>query len=145
MDDDPATADGYVALLAAAAGGLQGQPVLVLGLGPVGRPRRGGCLPWAPPCTWPSPTTRAWAPRCRRACRCSPCRWQEGLQRCRLVFDACPAGDLIDAAQVGEHTVAAVPGMPSAFTAAAQQKLGARHLHEPLAVGVTLMVARALL
>ncbi len=37
VDDDPATADGYVTALAAAAGGLAGRPVLLLGLGPVGR------------------------------------------------------------------------------------------------------------
>ena len=37
VDDDPATAAGFVAALSAAAGGLAGRPVLVLGLGPVGR------------------------------------------------------------------------------------------------------------
>ena len=42
-------------------------------------------------------------------------------------------------------TIAAVPGMPSAFTAAAQEALGARHIHEPLAIGVAVMAVRALL
>jgi hypothetical protein len=42
-------------------------------------------------------------------------------------------------------TIAAVPGMPSAFTAAAQEALGVRHIHEPLAIGVAVMAARALL
>ena len=37
VDDDPATADGYVTALEAAAGGLYGRDVLLLGLGPVGR------------------------------------------------------------------------------------------------------------
>jgi hypothetical protein len=41
--------------------------------------------------------------------------------------------------------IAAAPGMPSAFTAAAQELLGARHIHEPLAIGVAVMAARALL
>ena len=40
IDDDLATADGYVTALEAAAEGLQGREVLVLGLGPVGT-RRG--------------------------------------------------------------------------------------------------------
>ena len=40
VDDDPATADGYVTALEAAAGGLEGREVLLLGLGPVG-PRGG--------------------------------------------------------------------------------------------------------
>ena len=37
VDDDHATADGYVTALEAAAGGLERREVLVLGLGPVGR------------------------------------------------------------------------------------------------------------
>jgi len=41
-------------------------------------------------------------------------------------------------------TVAAVPGLPSAFTPAAQTALGPRHIHEPLAIGVAVMAARAL-
>ena len=36
-DDDPCTANGYAAALDAAAGGVGGRPVLVMGLGPVGR------------------------------------------------------------------------------------------------------------
>ena len=41
-------------------------------------------------------------------------------------------------------TIAAVPGLPSAFTAEAQAVLGLRHIHEPLAIGVAVMAARAL-
>jgi hypothetical protein len=35
--------------------------------------------------------------------------------------------------------------MPSAFTAAAREAMGPRHIHEPLAIGVAVMAARALL
>ena len=145
LDDDPATADGYTALLAAAAGGLQGQPVLLLGLGPVGLAAARRLLALGAAVHVVEPNDARLGAALQAGLPLRPVSLEEGLQHCRLVFDACPAGDLIDAAQVGEHTVAAVPGMPSAFTAAAQQKLGARHLHEPLAVGVTLMMARALL
>ena len=68
-----------------------------------------------------------------------------GSARCDLVFDASPAAGIIDAADVRPETIAAVPGMPSAFTAAAQEALGVRHIHEPLAIGVAVMAARALL
>jgi len=34
--------------------------------------------------------------------------------------------------------------VPSAFTAEAQAALGLRHIHEPLAIGVAVMAARAL-
>jgi hypothetical protein len=36
-----------------------------------------------------------------------------------------------------------VPAVPSGFTAAAQAALGARHIHEPLAVGVAVMAVQA--
>jgi hypothetical protein len=68
-----------------------------------------------------------------------------GLRRCDLIFDACPAAGIIDAAHLRPETIAAVPGLPSAFTAAAQEALGVRHIHEPLAIGVAVMAARALL
>jgi hypothetical protein len=55
-----------------------------------------------------------------------------------------PAAGLMDAGHLGAGSIAAVPGIPSASTAAAQRKPGSRHIHEPLAVGVTVMAARAL-
>ena len=145
VDDDPATADGYVAALEAAAGGLEGREVLVLGLGPVGRAavRRlaahGAVVLVAEPDAERVEAARA------VGLTFETCALAEGLTRCDLVFDATPAADIIDAAAVREGMIAAVPGMPSAFTAAAQEVLGARHLHEPLAVGVAVMAARALL
>ena len=73
-----------------------------------------------------------------------PVALDEGLAHCDLIFDATPSGGFIDAADVSAGTIAAVPGLPSAFTAAAQAALGARHIHEPLAIGVAVMAARAL-
>ncbi len=69
----------------------------------------------------------------------------DGLARCDLVFDASPAADVIDAGDLRPGMIAAVPGMPSAFTEAAQEALGVFHMHEPLALGVAVMAARALL
>jgi hypothetical protein len=73
-----------------------------------------------------------------------PVTLADGLARCDLIFDATPSEGFIDAGDVSSITVAAVPGLPSAFTPAAQAVLGARHIHEPLAIGVAVMVARAL-
>ena len=61
-----------------------------------------------------------------------------------LYVDGKAAG-IIEAGDVGPRTIATVPGMPSAFTAAAREAMGARHIHEPLAIGVAVMAARALL
>ena len=145
VDDDQATADGYVTALEAAAGGLEGREVLLLGLGPVGRAAarrlaaRGAAVLVAEPdeervaaAAGRGPGVRGRRPRRRP-------------RRCDLVFDASPAAGIIDAADVRPATIAAVPGMPSAFTAAAQEALGVRHIHEPLAIGVAVMAARALL
>jgi pyrrolysine biosynthesis protein PylD len=144
IDDDPATADGYVTALEAAAGGLFGKPVLLLGLGPVGRAaarrlvRRGAKVEVVEPN----------ADRLQAALdvglHVRPTPLEEGLRRCDLIFDATPAPDVIDLADVSDRTIAAVPGIPSGFTAAAREAMGARHIHEPLAVGVAVMAARAL-
>jgi len=59
--------------------------------------------------------------------------------------DASPAAAIINTDDLLPGTIAAVPGLPSAFTPAAQAALGARHIHEPLAIGVAVMAVRAVL
>lgn len=145
VDNDQATADGYVTALDAAAGAIQGREVLVLGLGPVGRAAvrrlsaRGANALVAEPDAERVETARDVGLPFEEVTLAA------GLARCHLVFDASPAAGVIDAADLLPGTVAAVPGMPSAFTPAAQEVLGVSHLHEPLAVGVAVMAARALL
>jgi 3-methylornithyl-N6-L-lysine dehydrogenase len=144
-DDDPATADGYVTALEAAAGGLEGREVLVLGLGPVGRAavRRleaRGAVVWVA-----EPDEERVEAAHAVGLTFSVVSLADGVTRCDLVFDASPAADVIGADQIRPGTLAAVPGMPSAFTEAAQELLGARHIHEPLAIGVAVMAVRALL
>ena len=144
VDDDPATADGYVTLLDAAAGGLMDRPVLLLGLGPVGLAASRRLLKSGAEVCVVEPDEARLRAATDAQLPLRPVTLREGLERCRLVFDACPAADLIDVEQVGPDTIAAVPGIPSAFTEAARAELGGRHIHEPLAVGVTVMAARAL-
>jgi 3-methylornithyl-N6-L-lysine dehydrogenase len=145
VDDDPATADGFVTALEAAAGGLAGREVLVLGLGPVGRAAvrrleaRSATVLVSEPDEDRVEAARA------VGLTFSVVPLADGLARCDLVFDATPAADMIDVADMRPGTIAAVPGMPSAFTATAQELLGVRHIHEPLAIGVAVMAARALL
>jgi pyrrolysine biosynthesis protein PylD len=145
VDDDPATADGYVTALDAAARGLLERRVLLLGLGPVGRAaarrliRRGAAVLVA------EPDEERVAAALEVGLRIEHVDLAEGLERCDLIVDASTAEGIIDAGDVGPETIAAVPGLPSAFTPAAQEALGARHIHEPLAIGVAVMAARALL
>jgi len=145
IDDDPATADGYVTALEAAAGGLLGRRVLLLGLGPVGRAAARRLVSRGAIVEVVEPDSVRLRGALEDGLKISPVELADGLARCALIFDATPAAGIIDAGDVGAETIAAVPGMPSAFTAGAREILGARHIHEPLAVGVAVMAARALL
>jgi len=144
VDDDPATAHGYVTALEAAAGGLAGRQVLLLGLGPVGRAAAGRLLARGVRLSVVEPDGERAALAAARGLAFERVELDEGLRSIDLVFDATPAPAVIDEAQVGPRTIAAVPGVPSAFTLAAQARLGVRHMHEPLAIGVAVMAARAL-
>jgi pyrrolysine biosynthesis protein PylD len=145
VDDDPATADGYVTALEAAAGGLERREVLVLGLGPVGRAAVRRLASRGAKVLVAEPDTERIAAARDVGLGFEVVELADGIARCDLVFDATPAAGIIGAADVREGTIAAVPGMPSAFTEAAQEILGVRHIHEPLAIGVAVMAARALL
>jgi pyrrolysine biosynthesis protein PylD len=144
IDDDPATADGYVTALEAAAGGLLSRHVLLLGLGPVGRAAARRLVSRGAAVEVVEPDEARLRAALDVGLKLQPVELAQGLSRCDLIFDATPAGGFIDAADVTPFTVAAVPGLPSAFTAEAQVALGSRHIHEPLAIGVAVMAARAL-
>jgi pyrrolysine biosynthesis protein PylD len=145
VDDDPATADGYVTALDAAARGLVDRSVLLLGLGPVGRAAARRLVSRGAKVLVAEPDEERVAAALEVGLKIEPVDLAEGLERCDLIFDASPAAGIIDAGDVRPETIAAVPGLPSAFTPAAQEVLGARHIHEPLAIGVAVMAARALL
>jgi 3-methylornithyl-N6-L-lysine dehydrogenase len=144
VDDDPATADGYVTALEAAAGSLFSRHVLLLGLGPVGRAAALRLVSCGAAVEVVEPDQARLRAALDTGLRVQAVTLADGLARCDLIFDATPSAGFIDAGDVSSSTVAAVPGLPSAFTPAAQAVLGARHLHEPLAIGVAVMAARAL-
>ena len=144
IDDDPATADGYVTALEAAAGSLLSRHVLLLGLSPVGRAAARRLVSRGATVEVVEPDQARLQAALDVGLKVQPVTLADGLSRCDLIFDATPSADFIDAGDVSSITVAAVPGLPSAFTPAAQAVLGARHIHEPLAIGVAVMAARAL-
>lgn len=144
VDDDSATADGYVTALEAAAGSLLSRRVLLLGLGPVGRAAARRLVSRGAAVEVVEPDQMRLRAALENGLKVKPVTLAEGLERCDLIFDATPSAGFIDAGDVTPDTVAAVPGLPSAFTPAAQAALGPRHIHEPLAIGVAVMAARAL-
>jgi pyrrolysine biosynthesis protein PylD len=145
VDNGLATGHAYAMALHGAARGVAGQPVLVIGLGPVGL---AAC----------ATLTRLGATvfvcdadlvRVEVAARSFPVlpvlSVQTGLENVDLVLDASPAPDLITEAWVNERSVVAAPGLPSGVTTAAAAALGHRLIHEPLALGVAAMVAQSCL
>ena len=151
-DDDPCTAHAYVAALDAAAGengvvgrsGLAGKPVLVIGLGPVGRAAAARLVELGAEvlvCERDEARLAALAD----ALPVASVTLAGGLARCRLVLDATPTPDLVDADWVGVDGIVCSPGLPPGVTAAAARALGERLVHEPLALGVAAMAVEALL
>jgi pyrrolysine biosynthesis protein PylD len=145
VDNDLATAEGYVTALEAAAGSLKGRDVLLLGLGHVGRAAARRLSAHGATVFAVEPDEERVATAEEVGIEFESIDLAAGLARCGLIFDACPAAAIIDEPDLQPGTIAAVPGMPSAFTVAAQEALGVRHIHEPLAIGVAVMAARALL
>lgn len=144
IDNDLATADGYVAALEAAAGTLQGRMVLLLGLGPVGLAAARRLLEHGANVDVVETDTARLGAALADSPGLHPVSLMDGLERCELIFDATPTPDVIDIGSISAATIAAVPGIPSGFTAQAQRALGARHIHDRLAIGVAVMAARAL-
>ena len=144
-DDDPCTAHAYVAALDAAAGegGCAGRPVLVIGLGPVGRAAVTRLVALGAH-VLVCETDAARLAAVTSSLPVTAVSLAEGLAGSRLVLDATPTPDLIDADWVGPDGVVSSPGLPPGVTAAAAQALGERLVHEPLALGVAAMAVEAL-
>lgn len=142
-----ATGAGYAWGLNEMAGGVRGQPVLVIGCGPVGRSaaeklvRLGAIV-----CIQDKDPIKA-----RRLSseidRSQPLEVEENLaaalMRHTLIVDATPAADIIDADTVGPATFISAPGVPIGLTAAALMKTSGRVLHDFLEIGVSTMAAIA--
>jgi pyrrolysine biosynthesis protein PylD len=143
-DNDPCTAWAYAAALDAACGGVAGKAVLVLGLGPVGRAAAARLVELGAQ-VLVAELDQARLDAVRDVLAVEAVTLAGGLVRARLVFDATPVPDLIDAGWVGDDAVVSAPGLPACVTEAARVALGDRLAHEPLALGVATMAVHALL
>jgi NAD(P)-dependent dehydrogenase (short-subunit alcohol dehydrogenase family) len=141
-DNDLCTANGYVTALEGATGKLRDRPVLVIGLGPVGRAAVRRLVAHGARVLAVEPD-HARAASVASDYDIAIVSLEEGLAATDLFFDAAPVADLIDFHHVSASSLAAVPAVPSSFTAAAQTAPAARHIHEPLAVGVCVMAVGA--
>lgn len=146
-DNADATAKGFVAGLDLMVGGLEGQEVLVIGCGPVGRSAvLTAIIRGADVSVFDIDTQR------------SQCLAQEvneltnrpitveqsldsALRSHQLLVDATNSADVIDVENITTQTYIAAPGMPLGLTPAAVKKVSERLLHDPLQLGVAVMTA----
>jgi 3-methylornithyl-N6-L-lysine dehydrogenase len=144
-DNDRCTANAYVAALDAAADGVAGKNVLVVGMGPVGKAAASRLLELG------AVTLIAEKDQAKAAAALFDLPAVElvdtdtGLGRCRLVVDATPSRDFVAASWVRKNSIVAAPGWPCGVTKEGREALGDRLIHEPLALGVAAMAADALL
>ena len=152
IDNDDATAMGFVAGLDLMSGGVAGRDVLVAGCGPVGRKsalealKRGAhvaLLDINPMCSREAlkELERAISYKTRITIEG---KFEEAVKRSQLIIDATDAWDLFSLPQVKKETYIAAPGIPLGLTEKAVEKIANRLYHDPLQTGVAVMLIRAL-
>ena len=143
-DNSEMTAKGFVAGLDLMAGGFEGKNVLVLGCGDVG-----------------SHTTKILADMDVSVTVCDVDHqlsltlqkeipgvqidndWRLTPEKYRYIIDATQAMDLIEATVITPDTYVAVPGVPCGLNDEVKKKLVNRYIHDPLQIGVAVMVIDA--
>ncbi|MGD8443243.1 MAG: hypothetical protein PVI94_07080, partial [Desulfobacterales bacterium] len=68
---------------------------------------------------------------------------ETALAEYRLIIDASPAADIIQAHHITPDTYISAPGVPLGLSDKARLKISNRLLHDPLQIGVATMVACA--
>jgi pyrrolysine biosynthesis protein PylD len=145
-----ATGKGFAAGLALMVGGLKGQPVLVLGCGPVGRSATATLLnDGARVSVYDIVRSRAKAlaieldrTHCGNIAIEADC--QRAVSSHRLVVDATNAAEIIQAQDISPETYVAAPGMPLGLSRDALRKVSSRLLHDSLQIGVATMAFEVL-
>lgn len=148
-DNDEMTAKGFVAGLDLMAGGLKGENALVIGCGSVGRYTAKilvmmGVLVSVcdihPQLT--STLRKEIADELKTVIQIDN-SWHSTSEKYQYMIDATPSADLINASVITPDTYVAVPGVPCGLNSEARKKLSNRYLHDPLQIGVAVMVINA--
>ena len=64
----------------------------------------------------------------------------QALVKYRRLIDASPARDIIDEKHIFQDTIICAPGMPHGLNCGALEKISNRFLHDPLQIGVATMI-----
>jgi 3-methylornithyl-N6-L-lysine dehydrogenase len=150
-DNSVATAKGFVAGLDLMAGGLEGQKVLVIGCGAVGRGAVNAVLQRRAEAAVfdinPQQSQRL-AKEIYQSTRkiiVVESDLKRALQQYHLLVEATNTAEIIDASTIRPYTHVAAPGIPLGLTAAAVEKISGRMLHDPLQIGTAVMAIEAVI
>ncbi|MHB8917764.1 MAG: 3-methylornithyl-N6-L-lysine dehydrogenase PylD [Desulfocucumaceae bacterium] len=143
IDNDVATARGYVFALNGMAGGLSGKKVLVRGAGRLGsravsaiKELGAGVSIFDVDFNKAEILAKAYGGVMEE-------KLEPALERHRIIFDASPAPAIIRAGHIKENTVIAAPGIPCGVDSEAYTLLGDRLVHDTLHIGVAAMLLGA--
>ncbi|MBU7006089.1 3-methylornithyl-N6-L-lysine dehydrogenase PylD [Phosphitispora fastidiosa] len=149
IDNSRATAAVFVQALAAAAlmrgGGLDGQGVLVIGLGPVGSGAVSVLQELGARVTvfdTDIGKSHHFADMHKDVVVAGNIR--EAMAELDYVIDATPASAIIDADFIRKSTIISCPGVPHGLTSAALVKIGHRLIHDNLPMGVAAMALQSI-
>jgi pyrrolysine biosynthesis protein PylD len=154
VDNDLATAQGFVAALELMNGSLSGQSALVLGCGPVGVAAATSLLDHGADVALcdlrherVTAALRAIARGAADRLRVDRIPIEEdarvALRRYELIFDATDTGGFIEPFHLGPHAVVAAVGLPCALTPEAMAEHQGRILHDALEIGTATMAVQA--
>jgi 3-methylornithyl-N6-L-lysine dehydrogenase len=150
IDNDEATAEGYVTGLSLMAGGLMGKGVLVIGCGRIGTAAAVSLIRQNAEVTLIDRDTKRSRELIQRLEPVSsvPLFLADDLEAAvrshSFIFDASNAADIIHEADLSFETYVAAPGMPCGIGPKARKKLLGRMIHDPLQLGVSVMACMAL-
>ena len=150
-DNTIATGKGFVAGLDLMAGGLEGQKVLVIGCGAVGRSAVNAILQRGAEVAVFDINPQYGYQLAKEIYKSMKKRitietdLNRALQQYHLLLEATNAAGTIEAGAIRPYIHVAAPGIPLGLTAAAVEKISGRLLHDPLQIGAAVMAVDAVL
>lgn len=149
VDNSRATALGFVAALELKKGGFAGEPVLVLGCGPVGLAAAKALVERGADVTLCDIQRDRALEALRQVQQYGPggVRLADSPQSAiacyEIIYDATTMGNIIGPEHLTRQSVVAAPGMPCALTADAMEIHSDRIIHDALEIGTATMAVQA--
>ena len=149
IENAAATGKGFATGMHLMAGDLNEKNVLVIGCGPVGKSATdalvamGACVSILDINPARSTALSETLKKSRDADIQVLGDLNRALEGHKLIIDASPAANIIQARHIQQDTYISAPGVPTGLDQDARMKIGNRLLHDPLQIGVATMVISA--